>query len=124
MIKTTRIKHTQAPLVVIDDLSPQCNGVKQTFTLQKAVPEYAPHCLIFNGQLYENTSYHEWYTLSADRKKVTTNFQKAPTPGPHKNLIFMVGATGGVNLALELINEPSFETYVRSIVREELNNGN
>lgn len=120
MIKTTRIKHTQAPLVVIDDLSSQCNGVKQTFILQKAVPEYAPHCLIFNGQLYENTSYHEWYSLSADRKKVTTNFMKAPTPGPHKNLIFMVGATGGA----DLVDDPALEARIREIVREEIGNAN
>ena len=57
MIKTTRIKYSQAPRIIVDDLSPQCDGVKQTFTLSRPVPEWAPYCLVFNGQLYTNTSY-------------------------------------------------------------------
>ena len=124
MIKTTRIKHTQAPRVVIDDLSSQCNGSRQTFNLKAAVPEYAPHSLIFNGQLYMNTSYHEWYKLSPDRKKVTTNFMEAPEQGIHKNLIFVVGATGTEDLALQLIGSTTVEARIREIVREEIRNAN
>ena len=122
MIKTTRIKHTQAPKVVIDDLSTQCNGVRQSFTLKNVVPEYAPHSLIFNGQLYTNTAYHEWYKLSADRKSITTNFMYPPKAGAHKSLIFVVGATGTEDLAAQMMSNPAVETRIREIVREEIEN--
>ena len=122
MIKTTRIKHTQAPRVVIDDLSTQCNGVRQVFTLKNPVPEYAPHSLIFNGQLYTNTAYHEWYKLSADRKSITTSFMYAPKPGAHKSLIFVVGATGAEDLALQVMDNAAVEARIRQIVREEIEN--
>lgn len=122
MIRTTRIKHTQAPRVIIDDLSSQCNGVRQTFTLRNPVPEYAPHSLIFNGQLYTNTAYHEWYKLSVDRKSITTAFMEAPDKGIHKNLIFVVGATGTEDLAVQMANSATVEARIRQIVREEIQN--
>lgn len=94
MIKTTRIKYSQAPRIIVDDLSSQCDGVKQVFKLSKAVPEWAPHCLIFNGQLYTNTSYKTWFELSADRKTIYTSFINAPSQGINKSLIMLIGVAG------------------------------
>ena len=122
MIKTTRIKHTQAPRVIVDDLSSQCDGTRQVFTLKNPVPEYAPHSLIFNGQLYQNTSYHEWYKLVGNRDTIITNFMEAPNKGIHKNLILIVGATGTEDLAEQLLNNATVEARIREIVREEIEN--
>lgn len=94
MIKTTRIKYSQAPRIIVDDLSSQCDGVKQVFSLSKAVPEWAPYCLIFNGQLYTNTSYKTWFELSQDRKTIYTSFINAPSQGINKSLILLVGVAG------------------------------
>lgn len=94
MIKTTRIKYSQAPRIIVDDLSSQCDGVKQVFSLSKAVPEWAPYCLIFNGQLYANTSYKTWFELSPDRKTIYTSFINAPSQGINKSLILLVGVAG------------------------------
>ena len=94
MIKTTRIKYSQAPRIIVDDLSSQCDGVKQVFRLSKAVPEWAPYCLIFNGQLYTNTSYKTWFELSQDRKTIYTSFINAPSQGINKSLILLVGVAG------------------------------
>jgi len=94
MIKTTRIKYSQAPRIIVDDLSSQCDGVKQVFKLSKAVPEWAPYCLIFNGQLYTNTSYKTWFELSPDRKTIYTSFINAPSQGINKSLILLVGVAG------------------------------
>lgn len=94
MIKTTRIKYSQAPRIIVDDLSSQCDGVKQVFKLSKAVPEWAPYCLIFNGQLYTNTSYKTWFELSQDRKTIYTSFINAPSQGINKSLILLVGVAG------------------------------
>lgn len=94
MIKTTRIKYSQAPRIIVDDLSSQCDGVKQVFSLSKAVPEWAPYCLIFNGQLYTNTSYKTWFELSPDRKTIYTSFINAPSQGINKSLILLVGVAG------------------------------
>ena len=100
MIKTTRIKYSQAPRIIVDDLSPQCDGVKQTFTLSRPVPEWAPYCLVFNGQLYTNTSYKQWFVLDADRKTIHTSFITPPTQGPNKSLILIVGVAGMEDLGV------------------------
>lgn len=94
MIKTTRIKYTQSPRIVVDDLSLQCDGVRQHFILHEEVPEYAPVCLIFNGQLYTNTSLKTWFVLDANRKGITTSFPEPPTRGEDKGLILIIGAAG------------------------------
>ena len=94
MIKTTRIKYTQSPRIVVDDLSLQCDGVRQHFILNEEVPEYAPVCLIFNGQLYTNTSLKTWFVLDANRKGITTSFPEPPTRGEDKGLILIIGAAG------------------------------
>lgn len=113
MIKTTRIKYSQAPRIIVDDLSPQCDGVKQTFTLSRPVPEWAPYCLVFNGQLYANTSYKKWFTLDADRKTIHTSFITPPTQGPNKSLILIVGVAGMEDLGVtwdDIVNKPNVAT--------------
>lgn len=113
MIKTTRIKYSQAPRIIVDDLSPQCDGVKQTFTLSRPVPEWAPYCLVFNGQLYTNTSYKKWFTLDADRKTIHTSFITPPTQGPNKSLILIVGVAGMEDLGVtwdDIVNKPNVAT--------------
>ena len=113
MIKTTRIKYSQAPRIIVDDLSPQCDGVKQTFTLSRPVPEWAPYCLVFNGQLYTNTSYKKWFTLDADRKTIHTSFSTPPTQGPNKSLILIVGVAGMEDLGVtwdDIVNKPDVAT--------------
>ena len=113
MIKTTRIKYSQAPRIIVDDLSPQCDGVKQTFTLSRPVPEWAPYCLVFNGQLYTNTSYKKWFTLDADRKTIHTSFIPPPTQGPNKSLILIVGVAGMEDLGVtwdDIVNKPDVAT--------------
>ena len=113
MIKTTRIKYSQAPRIIVDDLSPQCDGVKQTFTLTRPVPEWAPYCLVFNGQLYTNTSYKQWFVLDADRKTIHTSFITPPTQGPNKSLILIVGVAGMEDLAVtwdDIANKPEIPT--------------
>lgn len=113
MIKTTRIKYSQAPRIIVDDLSPQCDGVKQTFTLSRPVPEWAPYCLVFNGQLYTNTSYKNWFTLDADRKTIHTSFITPPTQGPNKSLILIVGVAGMEDLGVtwdDIVNKPDVAT--------------
>ena len=113
MIKTTRIKYSQAPRIIVDDLSPQCDGVKQTFTLAKPVPEWAPYCLVFNGQLYTNTAYKQWFVLDADRKTIHTSFITPPTQGPNKSLILIVGVAGMEDLAvdwMDIVNKPDLYT--------------
>ena len=113
MIKTTRIKYSQAPRIIVDDLSPQCDGVKQTFTLSRPVPEWAPYCLVFNGQLYTNTSYKKWFTLDADRKTIHTSFITPPTQGPNKSLILIVGVVGMEDLGVtwdDIVNKPEIPT--------------
>ena len=102
MIKTTRIKYSQAPKITVDDLSAQCDGVKQVFKLKKAVPEWAPYCLIFNGQLYTNTSYKTWFELSSDRKTIRTSFIDAPEQGPKKSLILLVGVAGMEDFGVDI----------------------
>lgn len=94
MIRTTRIKYTQSPRIVVDDLSLQCDGVTQYFTLHEEVPEYAPCCLIFNGQVYTNTSLKTWFVLDQSRTHITTSFPEPPTRGEDKGLIFVIGAAG------------------------------
>ena len=113
MIKTTRIKYSQAPRIIVDDLSPQCDGVKQTFTLSRPVPEWAPYCLVFNGQLYTNTSYKKWFILDADRKTIHTSFITPPTQGPNKSLILIVGVAGMEDLGVtwdNITNKPDIPT--------------
>lgn len=113
MIKTTRIKYSQAPRIIVDDLSPQCDGVKQTFTLSRPVPEWAPYCLVFNGQLYTNTSYKKWFVLDADRKTIHTSFITPPTQGPNKSLILIVGVAGMEDLGVtwdDIVNKPDVAT--------------
>ena len=113
MIKTTRIKYSQAPRIIVDDLSPQCDGVKQTFTLSRPVPEWAPYCLVFNGQLYTNTSYKQWFVLDADRKTIHTSFITPPTQGPNKSLILIVGVAGMEDLGVtwdDIANKPEIPT--------------
>lgn len=113
MIKTTRIKYSQAPRIIVDDLSPQCDGVKQTFTLSRPVPEWAPYCLVFNGQLYTNTSYKQWFVLDADRKTIHTSFITPPTQGPNKSLILIVGVAGMEDLGVtwdDIVNKPEIPT--------------
>ena len=113
MIKTTRIKYSQAPRIIVDDLSPQCDGVKQTFTLSRPVPEWAPYCLVFNGQLYTNTSYKKWFTLDADRKTIHTSFITPPTQGPNKSLSLIVGVAGMEDLGVtwdDIVNKPDVAT--------------
>lgn len=113
MIKTTRIKYSQAPRIIVDDLSPQCDGVKQTFTLSRPVPEWAPYCLVFNGQLYTNTSYKKWFVLDADRKTIHTSFITPPTQGPNKSLILIVGVAGMEDLGVtwdDIVNKPNVAT--------------
>lgn len=113
MIKTTRIKYSQAPRIIVEDLSPQCDGVKQTFTLSRPVPEWAPYCLVFNGQLYTNTSYKKWFTLDADRKTIHTSFITPPTQGPNKSLILIVGVAGMEDLGVtwdDIVNKPNVAT--------------
>lgn len=113
MIKTTRIKYSQAPRIIVDDLSPQCDGVKQTFTLSRPVPEWAPYCLVFNGQLYTNTSYKQWFTLDADRKTIHTSFITPPTQGSNKSLILIVGVAGMEDLGVtwdDIVNKPEIPT--------------
>lgn len=113
MIKTTRIKYSQAPRIIVDDLSPQCDGVKQTFTLTRPVPEWAPYCLVFNGQLYTNTSYKQWFVLDADRKTIHTSFITPPTQGPNKSLILIVGVAGMEDLGVtwdDIVNKPEIPT--------------
>lgn len=102
MIKTTRIKYSQAPRIIVDDLSSQCDGVKQVFSLSKAVPEWAPYCLIFNGQLYTNTSYKTWFELSPDRKTIYTSFINAPSQGINKSLILLVGVAGMEDINIDV----------------------
>lgn len=102
MIKTTRIKYSQAPRIIVDDLSSQCDGVKQVFKLSKAVPEWAPYCLIFNGQLYTNTSYKTWFELSPDRKTIYTSFINAPSQGINKSLILLVGVAGMEDINIDV----------------------
>lgn len=102
MIKTTRIKYSQAPRIIVDDLSSQCDGVKQVFKLSKAVPEWAPYCLIFNGQLYTNTSYKTWFELSPDRKTIYTSFINAPSQGINKSLIMLVGVAGMEDINIDV----------------------
>lgn len=111
MIKTTRIKYSQSPRVIVDDLTEQCDGERQTFSLKKAVPEYAPYCMIYNGQVYTNTSYKEWFVLSADRKTITTSFPVPPKQGINKSLILVVGVAGSEELTADwvtMINKPEF----------------
>lgn len=113
MIKTTRIKYSQAPRIIVEDLSPQCDGVKQTFTLSRPVPEWAPYCLVFNGQLYTNTSYKKWFVLDADRKTIHTSFITPPTQGPNKSLILIVGVAGMEDLGVtwdDIVNKPDVST--------------
>ena len=113
MIKTTRIKYSQAPRIIVEDLSPQCDGVKQTFTLSRPVPEWAPYCLVFNGQLYTNTSYKKWFILDADRKTIHTSFITPPTQGPNKSLILIVGVAGMEDLGVtwdDIVNKPNVAT--------------
>ncbi len=113
MIKTTRIKYSQAPRIIVEDLSPQCDGVKQTFTLSRPVPEWAPYCLVFNGQLYTNTSYKKWFVLDADRKTIHTSFITPPTQGPNKSLILIVGVAGMEDLGVtwdDIVNKPNVAT--------------
>ncbi len=113
MIKTTRIKYSQAPRIIVDDLSPQCDGVKQTFTLSRPVPEWAPYCLVFNGQLYTNTAYKQWFVLDDDRKTIHTSFITPPTKGPNKSLILIVGVAGMEDLAVDwddIVNKPEIPT--------------
>lgn len=113
MIKTTRIKYSQAPRIIVEDLSPQCDGVKQTFTLSRPVPEWAPYCLVFNGQLYTNTSYKKWFVLDADRKTIHTSFITPPTQGPNKSLILIVGVAGMEDLGVtwdDIVNKPDVAT--------------
>ncbi len=110
MIKTTRIKYSQAPRIIVDDLSPQCDG---TFTLSRPVPEWAPYCLVFNGQLYTNTSYKQWFVLDADRKTIHTSFITPPTQGPNKSLILIVGVAGMEDLGVtwdDIVNKPELPT--------------
>ena len=101
MIKTTRIKYSQSPRIIVDDLSPQCDGVTQVFKLSQPIPEWAPYCLVFNGQLYTNTSYKEWFTLDSDRQTIRTSFITPPTPGINKSLILIVGVAGMEDLGVD-----------------------
>lgn len=94
MIKTTRIKFTQAPQVIADDLSSQCDGKKQVFSLKYPVDDNSPYSLIFNGQVYNNTPEREWFTLSRDRMTITTHFKYPPMRGENKNLILLTGVVG------------------------------
>lgn len=113
MIKTTRIKYSQAPRIIVDDLSAQCDGVTQTFVLSRPVPEWAPYCLVFNGQLYTNTSYKQWFVLGSDRKTIYTSFITPPTKGPNKSLILIVGVAGMEDLAVtwdDIADKPDIPT--------------
>ena len=101
MIKTTRIKYSQSPKMKVDDLTPQCDGQKQRFILSEKIPEYAPYCLVFNGQLYTNTAYKTWFELDSTRKVITTSFPEAPSQGPDKSLIVLIGAAGMEDLEVD-----------------------
>lgn len=114
MIKTTRLKTSQAPMMKTYDLSDQMDGQRQTFTLPILVTNQQSHYLIFNSTVYRNTSSHTYYTI-AGGGALTTYFDEAPTPGADHNLQFVVsdvaeGATDFISQA-ELLEAT---TYIKN----------
>ena len=89
MIKTTRLKTSQVPKNITYDLTPQVDGVKQTFELPEKVYDLDQHYVLFNGQVYRNDGNHTFYTISADGMELTTLFDEAPRPGASYVLQFV-----------------------------------
>jgi hypothetical protein len=89
MIKTTRLKTSQVPKNITYDLTPQVDGVKQTFELPEKVYDLDQHYVLFNGQVYRNDANHTFYTISADGMELTTLFDEAPRPGASYVLQFV-----------------------------------
>lgn len=89
MIKTTRLKTSQVPKNITYDLTPQVDGVTQTFELPEKVYNLDQHYVLFNGQVYRNDVNHTFYTISADGMELTTLFDEAPRPGASYVLQFV-----------------------------------
>ena len=89
MIKTTRLKTSQAPMMKTYDLSDQVDGQRMTFSLPILVTNQQSHYLIFNSTVYRNTPSHTYYSI-AGGGALTVYFDEAPTPGPDHNLQFVV----------------------------------
>ena len=89
MIKTTRLKTSQVPKNITYDLTPQVDGVTQTFELPEKVYDLDQHYVLFNGQVYRNDGNHTFYTISADGMELTTLFDEAPRPGASYVLQFV-----------------------------------
>lgn len=89
MIKTTRLKTSQVPKNITYDLTPQVDGVTQTFELPEKVYNLDQHYVLFNGQVYRNDGNHTFYTISADGMELTTLFDEAPRPGASYVLQFV-----------------------------------
>ena len=89
MIKTTRLKTSQVAKNITYDLTPQVDGVTQTFELPEKVYNLDQHYVLFNGQVYRNDGNYTFYTNSADGKELTTLFDEAPRPGASYVLQFV-----------------------------------
>lgn len=96
MNRTTRIKTVQAPKTRVYDLSSQTDGLKQTFTLPRAVGSQDEHYLLFNSTVYKNDANHTFYTLTNGGTTLNTYLDQAPVPGDNHVLQFVVsGNTTG-----------------------------
>lgn len=89
MIRTTKLKNVQAPSMRTYDLTPQVDGVKQTFDLPVKVYSQDQHYLVWNGQVYRNDRNHTFYFVSSDGMQITTTFNMPPIPGDDKALQFV-----------------------------------
>ena len=78
-IKTTRLRNSQVPQNKVYDLSPQCDGVRQVFTLPKRVFPSDKCYLILNGRVIRNDLNHTFFTYEMQGTKIHTYFQTAPT---------------------------------------------
>lgn len=94
MIKTTRIKSTQAPRVETLDLSGQMNGSRTTFQLPRKIHVYDRHYLVWNSTVYRNDANHRFYSVGADMQSITVYFDEPPVGGPGRTLQLAVDMSG------------------------------
>lgn len=94
MIKTTRIKSTQAPRVETLDLSGQMNGSRTTFQLPRKIHVYDRHYLVWNSTVYRNDANHRFYSVGSDMQSVTVYFDEPPVGGPGRTLQLAVDMSG------------------------------
>lgn len=124
MIKTTRLKTSQAPRNITLDLTPQVNGITQTFHLPEKVRSTDTHYLLFNGQVYRNDKNHKFYKIIDNDTAITTFFDVPPGIGPDKVLQFVKtdnseGVSGFATVE-DITNAISAERVVREAAEEAI----